>query len=1023
MNNKLFFLLLGLFLLTVMPHASAKFGNSLDVGNVASWNLNESTGNSALDDIAGRNLTFNGSSMWISGISGSGIGLNTTFMYANSTANFNGTSSNADFSVSFWTYFTGVAPPDYAQIIVSKWGAMASCDWSWGTYGTNVTAVHYNNVNPFQMANNITYRVWTNWVLIHTDGSAMAVYKNGVFQGNAGTGGTNCGLKNMSNPLIIFRPAMNGFSNPANIYLDQIEVWNKTLNSTEIASLNSSSFNNQGTAGSPSTPFNVTLVSDNSSASYPIKNTPVSSTAYWQSNVSLSTYIFSTNATGVWVNDSVVTFSGTTNTSNITKTATNNKTNVTSWKIFANNSEGVWLSTGIYNYTVANAYPTSASAVFSATDIYQNTYVYFNISINDTDGLSDISSVIATLDLPTTTRVNTTTSVNFSKYASNPISLNVPNGYCGDYRSVETSGIYDNGAIHLIFRCSNVGDTRTYLFYTNSTDGINFTTPINISSPYGQSFPNFGMPYLQKINSTYYLMTTQLNATNKVVFIFNSTDLTNWNYACRSANTINSTGINLQNPSWYYNSTNGRSYALIEQGNSPFQLHYWNSTGICDGWTDKGEVYSNGGNAWITYLNNKFVVYYGNTILGGWRFNLAEGNSLDNLSLITAYVINITQGWENTHISDPDFVIIPDGVTTTYAKSLLYYLGDQNHTGVAYDSQNRSFLDMHFPNTATSSVNLTLSQFISGSNIWNTSYNATSLGRYNISYVYVNDSSNAFNYSTYTGVYFNVTSQSANITITQQSPINAYSSSTNNVDLITYVSSNVGIVNVSLYWNNIVNATNTSTINNSNYTFTMTSLADGSSSWIVQVCTSSSCTNSSTRTLTIDSTAPVITIVTPTNTTYVNTTITLNSTTNEAISLWWYSLNGGSNTTFSGNTTLSASNGSNTLFVYANDSLNNVGNAQVSFIYNDNQTSQPPANNGGGGGGSYVPVNNSSNSTFIPPKTLNLTKIIGDVINKTTEVVKQESSDKPKLGLFFIILGIVLLGFLGITYLLEVNKK
>jgi len=82
-----------------------------------------------------------------------------------------------------------------------------------------------------------------------------------------------------------------------------------------------------------------------------------------------------------------------------------------------------------------------------------------------------------------------------------------------------------------------------------------------------------------------------------------------------------------------------------------------------------------------------------------------------------------------------------------------------------------------------------------------------------------------------------------------------------------------------------------------------------------------------------DSTPPQITFYAPTNTTYTTSTINLEVSADETTDTWWYSLNGGANTTFTPNTTITATEGQNYIIVYANDSFGNVGNSEVYFTY------------------------------------------------------------------------------------------
>lgn len=90
--------------------------------------------------------------------------------------------------------------------------------------------------------------------------------------------------------------------------------------------------------------------------------------------------------------------------------------------------------------------------------------------------------------------------------------------------------------------------------------------------------------------------------------------------------------------------------------------------------------------------------------------------------------------------------------------------------------------------------------------------------------------------------------------------------------------------------------------------------------------------NSSIVYFTVDTTPPTITIYSPKNITYASSNIDLNVSANEAINTWWYSLDGGANTTFVPNITLTGlAEGQHQVIVYANDSVGNVGTSSVYF--------------------------------------------------------------------------------------------
>ncbi|NOR84865.1 hypothetical protein GQ473_02000, partial [archaeon] len=101
--------------------------------------------------------------------------------------------------------------------------------------------------------------------------------------------------------------------------------------------------------------------------------------------------------------------------------------------------------------------------------------------------------------------------------------------------------------------------------------------------------------------------------------------------------------------------------------------------------------------------------------------------------------------------------------------------------------------------------------------------------------------------------------------------------------------------------------------------------------------------NTETRTLIIDITPPQIIIYSPENITYYDIIqVDLNVSADETIDTWWYSLNSGTNTTFSPNVTINIIDGQNNITVYANDTVGNensitvffyIGNTSFTFEY------------------------------------------------------------------------------------------
>jgi len=145
---------------------------------------------------------------------------------------------------------------------------------------------------------------------------------------------------------------------------------------------------------------------------------------------------------------------------------------------------------------------------------------------------------------------------------------------------------------------------------------------------------------------------------------------------------------------------------------------------------------------------------------------------------------------------------------------------------------------------------------------------------------------------------------------------------------------------VSYAWYNVNGTTNSTPVGStSNLTLELPSLGDGQHNITVYANDSAGNLNSSTVYFTIDTTPPTITITSPANTTYASTSVALNVSASEAVSSWFYSLNGAANVSFTPNTTITAGNGANTIVVWANDSAGNWGTATSYFTVD----SSPPS--------------------------------------------------------------------------------
>lgn len=164
-------------------------------------------------------------------------------------------------------------------------------------------------------------------------------------------------------------------------------------------------------------------------------------------------------------------------------------------------------------------------------------------------------------------------------------------------------------------------------------------------------------------------------------------------------------------------------------------------------------------------------------------------------------------------------------------------------------------------------------------------------------------------------------------------------------------------------WWNFPTTNNTATIITANHTIT-----DGTYDWNINCSSGDSMINSSEiRSITIDTTGPIIYIDSPENTTYTTTTIDLDVSANEVVDTWWYSLNSGSNITFNPNTTITGIQGQNNITIYANDTIGN-DNSSIVYFFID---SIPPT----------ITIVTPTNNTYCDETELNLNWSVNEILN------------------------------------------
>ncbi len=192
--------------------------------------------------------------------------------------------------------------------------------------------------------------------------------------------------------------------------------------------------------------------------------------------------------------------------------------------------------------------------------------------------------------------------------------------------------------------------------------------------------------------------------------------------------------------------------------------------------------------------------------------------------------------------------------------------------------------------------------------------------------------------------------------------------SLNNNDSITLKNSSAAVIDQTPYLNDA-----------SNDNRTWQRIPDGSTNWQFVNGTKNATNNISTPSV------PTINITSPINGgSYIALNVSLNATSNQAITSWKYSLNNAANITFNQNITITASEGSNTIIVYGTN-VNGTGSSSSSFTIILGDTTPPVISTIIATPGSALAAitwntNENSNSSVAYGLTSALGNIISDVI-------------------------------------------
>ncbi len=176
-------------------------------------------------------------------------------------------------------------------------------------------------------------------------------------------------------------------------------------------------------------------------------------------------------------------------------------------------------------------------------------------------------------------------------------------------------------------------------------------------------------------------------------------------------------------------------------------------------------------------------------------------------------------------------------------------------------------------------------------------------------------------------------------TTTLNSPINAFNTTSQTINFNGTITSVDGVTNVTLFIDGILNETNSSGINDTDYLFTKI-ISDGNHNWTYESCNSNGCVTAITRTFSIDSTFPTIIVTFPNETIdfhLINTNLFVNWTVSDSnldTCILEYEESNTTVTCLDNQTTINITNSINrSLIFYVNDTFGNLNSSSVSWNY------------------------------------------------------------------------------------------
>ena len=702
------------------------------------------------------------------------------------------------------------------------------------------------------------------------------------------------------------------------------------------------------------------------------KNDYVLFNTSWTDNKALSAYIFSTNNTASWANQSAVAFSGTANTSNQIYQITANRNTVVGWRFYANDTSNLWNATDIQTFTVGDRAPNSTLNSPADGNVSTTTSITFNCSAADDYNLTNVTLYGNFSGTWQSNGTNTVTGTSNTTTFARTLAQGYYVWNCLARDDVNQAAFAAANRT-LVISVDTVAPTVTPNNPVNNAVDGDGSIVFNCSAAdAGTGLANISL----YINSV-------LNQTNTVTGSSNSTTFSktlangNYNWYCRAFDVVG-------------NANNSATYALTVNTTAvPISTNYtgnttnWGAlpdlTNVCNGqaildkpangqiqWYGCVNAASQNFDSYVTISDNFIAVNFGlnpsfnssaHLIIRNLTWEAQPEILMDGILCSPSVCQNIT--YDN--ISKLEFDVTHFTNFTTVGNSQLV-IWDQNDTGMpggnlpaCMDSQIKFFANYSRSSNGNPITSATcIINFTDTTNNAMT-YNGTSLFyEYNRTFSTPGSKSYIVRCSR-TGFQTLTLSDSVNITdcaaptTALVSPPNG-NITTKDVNFTCNATDNYQLSNITLYWNYTgtfsADGTNAVTGTSNQTTFQKTNLNEGAILWNCLACdNSSNCAFAPANwTVTVDATPPVVNLMSPANNTTIATqtqNFIFNATDNHfstlSCTLYINDVASGTNNSVVNNTATTITNttipeGNDLWHVNCTDGAANIGKSNVRLL-------------------------------------------------------------------------------------------